>query len=241
VAESPSDVHLARAEHAEHLAEDARRRLVEARSAAEHHERLAAAGSPSDRGRHARAAEVYRESLLVYEVAVEMQTEHAAHERRAAELPSKGVAPDRGPPPTAHAFPPMLFRRYAEVAAQQARADERDREADDRDRVADERDGIADARDRAADRRDRAAEDRDAVVTAREDQIDARERRVNRAIGRADDARAQLARAREALDRGREGLRREGRALDRADSAAAAEQAAIDREIASTERSKRQR
>ena len=67
MADTRSDVHLERAEHAERLADEARGRLVAASAAAERYERLASTGDDAENELHARAAQLYRDAELIYE------------------------------------------------------------------------------------------------------------------------------------------------------------------------------
>src|SRR3954451_358739 len=180
------DVHNARAERAERLADDGRRRSAGARAAAERHERLGSDPVASDR--HRRAAAMHRDAQLIYEQAAALQIAHAAREPDAGEKLTTAHHRFTATAAPAAVTPTDLGNRYAVLARQEALADQRERAADARERTADDRGQIADAREHAADERhriadarDRAADDRDAVATAWEDQIDARERRFDEA------------------------------------------------------------
>jgi hypothetical protein len=227
-----SDAHREQAGRAERLAEKALRRMAAARVTADEHEQLTSDESAGEW--HQRAAAFYRDSELIYEQAVALQTAHATHERQAGLQTSAAYHFTHGPRQRAG-----LSDRYAALAHREALADQRDRTADARELAADERDRTAEARELAADERDRTADVRDAVATAREDQIDAHERVLDLflpSLRFAADQRAQLERIHAAILRTKEQILRGAHALHRDDPHTELDEIATGHQPASSQR-----
>jgi hypothetical protein len=170
--------HGAWAQRAQELADAARGHTARAKAAAERHERLARDPATQHAAEHVRVAAMYRDAEALYERTAALQTLHADHERRAAELLVDSAPASRWPPAERPHEVVGAGDQHAVLAHRQTLADNRDEAAEAREHAVDARERAADAREQQLDARERAADAREQQLDARERAADAREQQL---------------------------------------------------------------